>query len=250
MLYRILDDIEMLKKHGKLIDRVAGNKSAVTGVRNKIPSTVRLNGGEGFVMLTEPWMEYVRKINNTVEARKYQFKDWKDGCTILKDAVGWHNTGKGNRVEQVTFSGNYVNVTRVEGNKAYVDTYNVKDSPPKVVPPVGVGIMFAHPIVHLLSTQFSNKLDMTTNQKYPRIFLIANEGEELWMDIRCLEKVGEEPDNLYLDPAPTVTVTPTSQLVLDMYKNMTDQEIIEFYNFHHRTANDAAAELIRRLKER
>jgi hypothetical protein len=46
-----------------------------------------------------------------------------------------------------------------------------------------------HPIFHLFTTQYRKRLDTSCDGKYPRIFLIAHPGEELWIDIRNLEEL-------------------------------------------------------------
>lgn len=160
-------------------------------MRNGLPSTVRIYGGKGYVMLSPAWMAYISKINDTL-GKKYQFKDYPL-CKKLKNAVGWHNTGKGNRVEQLTFSGNIVDVRSIEGKKAYIRFfYNNQKPPEKVIKTMPDEL---NPYIHLFSVQYKNKLDMTTGGKYPRIFLIANsEKEKLWIYLDNLKPYVPEED--------------------------------------------------------
>lgn len=176
-LYRIKDDIEAG------IESEGGTRPFI---RNGLPSTVRIRGGVGFVLLSSKWMDYLVKINNTKKSLGYQFTDWKNPVK-LKPAVGYHNTGQGNRVEQLTFSGNIVDVIRVEDGKAYIKTFFNNENPPsEVFLPMPNSL---HSIVHMFTTQYTGYLDMSTDSRYPRVFPIANQSEELWMDIRDLVKI-------------------------------------------------------------
>lgn len=143
--------------------------------RNGLPSTVRIRGGVGFVMLTNEWIDYVHSVNSDA-GNKYQFSS----RYVMKPAVGWHNTGAGNRVEQLTFSGNIVEVTKIVGGKAYIKSfYNSLPAPRLPITPFEKSL---HPLVQLFTTQYKTKLDMSTDGRYPRTLIIANPGEELWID--------------------------------------------------------------------
>lgn len=175
-LYKIKDDIQAN----------IPPKGTRPFIRNGLPSTVRLRGGMGFVMLSSLWMKYLVKINDTSSSLKYQFTDFKNPIT-LKNAVGWHNTGAGNRVEQLTFSGNIVEVISIEGEQAYIKTYFNNDTPPvKIVIPFESTL---DTLVHLFTTQYTNRLDTSTDGRYPRVFPIANPGEKLWININDIFKI-------------------------------------------------------------
>jgi hypothetical protein len=175
--YKVIDDLEAgVPRH----DVVRANY-----IRVGLPSTVVIWGGSGHVMLSNAWMAYVRKINS-VAGRKYQFVDWFLGCKIFKNAVGWHNSGKRNRIEQLTFSGNIVDVTHVDGNKAYVRYFRNDLKPPDPIFPISDSLDTR---VQLFTTQYKTWLDMTTNGRFPRTIIIANPGERLWIDIANLRKV-------------------------------------------------------------
>ena len=142
-------------------------------LRDGLPSTVRIRGGKGFVRLTTTWMNYVARLN-TASAYNY----------IFKDSSGWHNQGDMSRVEQLTFSGNFVKVNRIVNGRAYIDAYSLADTPPSTT---------AHPTITSLSTliqffttQYTTYLDMSTDGRWPKILVIANPGEELWMDVNDL----------------------------------------------------------------
>jgi hypothetical protein len=144
-----------------------------------------MGGGKSTVLLSPAWMEYIAAINPGL-AFNFQFA----APGILKDGVGWHNMGEPNRVEQLTFSGNIVEVLRIVGNQAYVKTYFNNAAPPPVILPMPTTL---HPMVQLFTVQYPTYLDMTTSgpkgARYPRTVLIANPGEELWIDISNLVKV-------------------------------------------------------------
>ena len=113
----------------------------------------------------------------------YQFSS----PTTFKQGVGWHNQGDPDKVEQVTFSGNIVEVYLVQDGKYFIKTVSIDENPPaKLVMPTPDNL---HPLIHLLTTQYSDHLDMTTNDRFPRIILFSNPGERLWMDPRDLERV-------------------------------------------------------------
>lgn len=153
-------------------------------LRTNYPSTVRIRGGKGTISLNEKWLKYVYSINSE-RALRY----------IFKDASGWHNKGPMTTVEQLTFSGNIVNVLGIGKEKfkgvtydaAYLDVYNLADEPPtEKILTVPHNL---NPRVHLFSTQYADSLDMTTDGRFPRILLLANPGERLWMDARELVRL-------------------------------------------------------------
>ncbi len=159
-LMRVKDDLE------------AGSLSRPF-LRNGLPSTVRIRGGKGFVRLTTSWLNYVAKLN-TVSAYSY----------IFKDASGWHNQGDMVRVEQLTFSGNIVKVNRVSNGRAYIDAFFLSDTPPASAPTLSIANL--SPVIQFFTTQYNTYLDMSTDGRWPKILVIANPGEELWMNVNDL----------------------------------------------------------------
>ena len=159
-LMRIKDDLE------------AGSLSRPF-LRNGLPSTVRIRGGKGFVRLTTTWLNYVARLNTAI-AYNYLFKD----------ASGWHNQGDMNRVEQLTFSGNVVKVNRISNGRAYIDAFSLADTPPasSTIPTISN----LSPVIQYFTTQYTSYLDMSTDGRWPKILVIANPGEVLWMDVNDL----------------------------------------------------------------
>jgi hypothetical protein len=177
-IYRILDDIEAGASRDRKRDRFRA-----LFLRKGLPSTVCIHGGKEFVMLSPEWMQYVRDIN-VGDGARYHFTNAKR--TDFKHAVGWHNTGKGNRVEQLTFSGNIVDVWLIDGNKAFIKCFYNEQKP---LTPIWPDKDHLDTRVQLFTTQFRNKLDMTTDGRYPRTVILANKGELLWIDVANLRKV-------------------------------------------------------------
>lgn len=184
MLYRVRDDLECDKLYG------TGKGKPRPYIRQGLPSTVPIfhknKGYKGRVALTPRWMRYAKLINSTPNMEGYDFQFTKQG--LFQKAVGWHNVGKGNIVEQVTFSGNIVDIYRIDGNRAYVRCFYNTDAPPKEI--IRCEPNRLNYIVQLLTTQFWNKLDITTNGHCPQTFIIAtSRKQELWIDIRNLERI-------------------------------------------------------------
>jgi GH25 family lysozyme M1 (1,4-beta-N-acetylmuramidase) len=154
-------------------------------IRDGYPATERIYGGKGGVRLSDAWMQFVRDIN-VGEGYKYHYTN--TDRTEFKDSVGWHNKGYLNLVEQLTFSGNIVDVTSIENGRAYIRTFYNDQKPPA---PIWPDKEHLDPLVQLFTTQFKTKLDMTTNGKYPRTLIIANHGERLWIDIENLRPINQ-----------------------------------------------------------
>lgn len=161
-IWRIKDDIE-----------------AGRDVRHGLPSTVRLQGGKGSCLLPSRWMAYCYKIQGNPN---YQFSN----PYTLSDSVGWHNEGAPNKVEQVVFSGNIVEVLRVVGNKAYIKTVPITDAPPSVL--VKPFPSKPHALIENFSIQYHDHFDLTTDGKYARTIVFCDPGESLWIDTKELKK--------------------------------------------------------------
>jgi len=151
-----------------------------------LPSMVRIWGGKGMVKLSASWMAYVSKINPS-RAQNYMFAE----PGVFKKSVGWSNAG-GQVVEQLTFSGNVVNVwdidTAPDGTeRAYIESFYNDDKPPaSVILPFENSL---NPLIQLFSTQYTKHLDMSTDGRYPRTLIIANPEESLWMNLRDLTRL-------------------------------------------------------------
>ena len=201
-LMRIKDDLEAgLKINGgtRPGDPVLGDDVIRSGwpatVRYHSEITVIENGitkkraGRSNIKLTPDWLAFARAINPDL-AYKYQFDDEGN----LRLHVGWCNT-QTNVVEYVTFGGNHVEVTRIEGNKAYLRCYHINEPPP-VAPAVLPLPKSLHTQIQMFTVQYATYLDMEVaapndkGPRYPRTFIIAAPGEEVWMDVNDLVRVG------------------------------------------------------------
>lgn len=186
--YRVIDDREAGNRHYNM-------DGVEMSIRDGYPATESIFGGKGSVKLSDAWLDLVCLINGPVGC-KYLFVDYKNypHCRIFKPNVGWHNKGFDNLVEQLTFSGNIVEVTSVEGNRAYIRTFFNDQKPPA---PIWPDKDHLDPLVQLFTTQYRNKLDMTTDGRYPRTLIIANPGERLWIDIENLRPINQviPPEN-------------------------------------------------------
>ena len=90
-------------------------------------------------------------------------------------------------MQQLTFSGNHVGVTRIDGNQAYIYSYVLTDNPQtEIIKPLEKTL---HPKVQLFSTQYKRTLDMSTNGRYPRTLIMRNAGEEIWIDLRDIVRL-------------------------------------------------------------
>jgi lysozyme len=192
------------------------SKAMATGafrpyVRNGLPETVRFHPiitasgkyGEGGVTLPADWMAFAVEINPG-RAFKYQFNT----PTEFNDEVGWHNRAGARRVECLTMAGNRVRVKRIEKRElvidgkrqtvqaALIDCYTVNQRPPAARLPMPVDGHGTDTLIHNFSIGYrpsanhpNGWTDMSTDGRFARLFPIANEGEELWMDLRDLVKV-------------------------------------------------------------
>ena len=199
-LYRIKDDIEAgLKVNGgtRPGDPVLGDNVIRSGwpatVRYHSEVTVIENGvakkraGRSNIKLTPEWLGFARAINPDL-AYKYQFDD----AGNLRLHVGWCNVQE-NVVEYVTFGGvNEVEVTRIEGDRAYIKCFHINEKPPAVPSPLPMPGSVST-LIQMFTVQYATYLDATAagprGPRYPRTFLIAAEGEEIWMDIHDLVEV-------------------------------------------------------------
>jgi hypothetical protein len=136
-----------------------------------LPETVRINGGRGTVELSPAWVKFLDSIN-TPDAQRF----------LRKQQNGWLNYGPFPKMEQLTFGGNFVEVTRIKGNKAFIKSYNNADIPPAIDPDT-------NPIPNTLIQTFSvvytdGSWEMSTPVGLVYTFIIANpEDGELWIDI-------------------------------------------------------------------
>lgn len=143
-----------------------------------LPETVRINGGRGTVELSPAWVEFMDKIN-TPDARRF----------LRKLQSGWLNYGPFPKMEQLVFGGNYVYVTRVAGNKAYIKTFNNAHLPPENGPDKTTPeTMSRDPLFHIMSTVYTDgSWEMAMPVGLVFTFVIANPDDgPLWIDIKNL----------------------------------------------------------------
>lgn len=164
-LYRVKHDFEKPVK----VSRSSGWKPG-TKLRG-LPETVRLMGGRGSVLMSVAWTKHIQKIN-TPNGYRY----------VQKEKSGWTNAGPFPRVECLTFGGNIVEVTKIVGNKAYVKTYFNNQTPPPEFGPLSLVQRFS--VVYNDGT-----VEMATPVGNVYTVLIANPGEELWIDTSNLVKI-------------------------------------------------------------
>lgn len=133
------------------------------------PATMRFQGGKGNVQLTKEWLDYVNQINsNNPIIMKYLFH---------KDS-GWQNSIQYGRVEEMGFQGNVIDVD-IEGNKAYVKTFFLNETPPKTVD-------YSDPRLNVFTIVTRDDKMIGTPKGKAYIILIAREGERLWIPTEYL----------------------------------------------------------------
>lgn len=133
------------------------------------PATVRLQGGKGNLQLTQEWIDYIDRLNehNDVILRYLFHKD-----------SGWQNSSQYARVEELAFENQFLTVTRVSGDKAYIQTFYVNQKTPGEIKVVN---RQAFTIV----TRDNNIIDTPKGRAY--IVLIAKPGEVLWIYTKYLQ---------------------------------------------------------------
>jgi hypothetical protein len=152
-----------------------------------LPETVRINGGRGTVTLPEEWVEFLDRINTT-DAQRY----------LRKLQSGWLNYGPFPKMEQLTFGGNYVYVTRVKGNRAFIRTYNIANAPPQREPYTEE----PDPLIQLFSVVYTDgSWQMETPVGIAYTLILANPNDDpLWIDMDDLTRRDE--------PTPSPTPSP------------------------------------------
>jgi hypothetical protein len=183
--YRILHDTERADMNFK--PRKGPNTNP-----ESTPETVRTAGGKGTTILSPAWVAFHDAIN-TVAAQRFN----------RKNGSGWFNLGEWPNVQQLTFGGNVVEVTSIEGDRAYIKTY-YNDDPPPDLSTVG----FYDPArIHY----FSVCRDDGTVEGAPvgnvRTFIIARDrSERLYIPLANLVPVDKL--TIYTPGEPTVPVQP------------------------------------------
>jgi hypothetical protein len=145
-----------------------------------LPETVRINGGRGTVELSPVWVAFLDRIN-TPDAQRY----------LRKLQSGWLNYGPFPKMEQLTFAGNFVHVTHIDGERAYIKSFNNADPPPESGPDKTTPYSMSHdPLIHIFSTVYTDgSWEMATPVGLVFTFVIANPDDgPLWIDIKDLTR--------------------------------------------------------------
>jgi hypothetical protein len=135
-----------------------------------LPETVRIQGGKGTVFLSDRWVDFLDSLN-TQEAQRF----------LRRQGNGWLNGGPFPKMEQLTFGGNYVEVTRIEGHKAYIRTFNNADHPPSAADPI-IGNNTLIQTFSVVYTDGSWEMAAPAGPVYTLIIANPQDGE-LWIDI-------------------------------------------------------------------
>jgi GH25 family lysozyme M1 (1,4-beta-N-acetylmuramidase) len=169
--YRILHDNEH-----PLSERLPRAKGWVKGKKLRgLPETYRYQGGRGNLVLAPWWVDYLKKINSP-DAIRY----------LSKPDSGWLNTGGKWQVEYLTFGGNFVYVSRIEGNKAFINTYNNAD-----VPPIGMGpnILVQKFGVVYNDGHHASGTDTKVGMAYTLLITRPEDHGKVWIDVNNLVKL-------------------------------------------------------------
>ena len=136
-------------------------------VRVGLPATKLLMGGTGSINIPEQWMNYINSMNPTQQAY------------LWKDASGWHNQGSSNNVREITFAGNVVK-GYMDNGKLMIKHYTTDQTPPNFYPPL-MGFDNPDGLTHYFTAGYRDHLDMSTSNRWPRIIVLGNTREHLWM---------------------------------------------------------------------
>ena len=153
-----------------------------------LPETVRINGGRGTVELSPAWVAFLDRIN-TPDAGRF----------LRKLQSGWLNYGPFPKLEQLTFAGNFVYVTHIDGERAYIKSFNNADLPPETGPDKTTPYTMSHdPFIHIFSTVYTDGTwEMATPVGLVFTFIIANPDDgPLWIDLNDLIRSENDGTNL------------------------------------------------------
>lgn len=140
------------------------------------PETVPYHGGKGSLTLKKVWQTFLasKAVNPNPKAIKYL--NHPDG--------GWRNKGGPWQFQQVAFGGGLVRVLRIDGERAYIDHYNNNQNPPGVKDAIDRCKVQPFSIVEL-----DGSIVGPPNGP-ANILIIANKGEDLWIETKYLTFVG------------------------------------------------------------
>jgi hypothetical protein len=169
-LYRVKHDNEL-----PWILRIRRSFGWIKGGKLRgLPETRRYEGGRGNFEPSVAALAFIRSIN-TPKAFVYLFKQ----------KSGWCNHGK--NLEYLTFAGSYVNVTRQEGNRCYIET--LSNAGP--FPPAG---FFQFPPVQWFGVVYNDGhwargTDTPVGMAYTALIVRPEDVGKVWIDIKYLVKL-------------------------------------------------------------
>lgn len=127
------------------------------------PQTFPVFGGNGIVNLTNEWVRFFDSINT---AKVYDY--------IRTFDMGWYNKGVWPQVRQLSWGGNVVEVSHIEGNRAYLKNYYYNnEAPPDVSKP-----FYDSTIIHYFSVVYPDGSVGSPPVGPLRTFIIANNRDE------------------------------------------------------------------------
>jgi len=135
------------------------------------PATIRLQGGVGSLQLSPAWMGYISLINQG-SATKLNY--------LFHANSGWQNSTQRGTVEELAFENQWMNVLRVSGQRAYVQTYFVNEQPPATIIP-------NDPRRQLFTIVTADNHIIGSPKGNAYIVLIARRGEVLWIPTYYLD---------------------------------------------------------------
>lgn len=160
------------------------------------PATIRLQGGVGNVQLTPAWIDYVDRINwRNPQILKYLFH---------KNS-GWQNSSTYARVEELVFEGQTVNVLRISGLRAYLQTYFINEKQP-LTPALGDWRIEKFSIVTRDDTMIGAPPGPA------KIILMARKGESLWIPTNYLICGSRLPKSIIVTVQPALTLRATPSI--------------------------------------
>lgn len=141
--------------------------------RPGLPETVRYTGGKKTVHLSDAWVGHFLEIN----------AEHPEAIAHLKKLQsGWVNYGPFPTVEQLGFGGDYVVVTHIVGNRAYINSYDNSLSPSNYKEDYNQAFHIVYPDDSIGSPDWGPAYT----------FVIANHGENLWIDVGNLTFIRKE----------------------------------------------------------
>ena len=171
---RLLHDTELLRYNYK--SRL--NSTLKNAKLDTYPETVRYNSisGKTNVELSTQWQNFLESIN-TVKAFKF--------LHVLQN--GYVNYGPFPKVEMLSFGGNFVEVTRIDGDKCYIKHYCNDQQPPSLS-----GDFYDDTLIQLFGvTLRNNTVEAPPCGQCRTLIISRTSSDELWISKEFLTFVGK-----------------------------------------------------------